>query len=395
MQRVAASVAWLLGVCATGALAEQKAPAWIEEGPYFPAGQVELEIPIQVFADKLYLSVDIGGSPRRFVFDTGSPSMISASLAEALELPVVDRRSGIDAHGNIVESDIVQVDLSIAGQVFHRLPAFAADFDQSPAAQCFIGDGVLGADVLPLCAWQVDRSAGVLRCHTHRETLPGLEYAKALRLYDFGYPHIPFVDVQYSEHARSKVMIDTGATGLFALSQADHDGIKKHDDFRNVGRGQGSAGSSLGGPAPDRPQVRVLLDSVTLESLDLGPVVASVRPIPPSLLGAPLFRQYRVTLDVSSQQAFLEPVGTTPEVSTNLGFQLGFDDEVSVALVWEDSPAAKAGLKVGQSITAINGQSTDTSCDGMRFALEAMSGDTIELAWPGGSATLTRAPWPN
>ncbi|MEL7374589.1 MAG: PDZ domain-containing protein, partial [Pseudomonadota bacterium] len=155
------------------------------------------------------------------------------------------------------------------------------------------------------------------------------------------------------------------------------------------------AGSSLGGPAPDRPQVRVLLDSVTLESLDLGPVVASVRPIPPSLLGAPLFRQYRVTLDVSSQQAFLEPVGTTPEVSTNLGFQLGFDDEVSVALVWEDSPAAKAGLKVGQSITAINGQSTDTSCDGMRFALEAMSGDTIELAWPGGSATLTRAPWPN
>lgn len=386
---------WCLGLCSMAAIAADRKPAWIEQGPYLEEEAVSLEIPIEVFADKLYLDVEIGGEPRRFVFDTGSPSMISERLAEALELPVVDQRRGIDAHGTVIESDIVQVDVSVAGTVVHRLPAFVADFHRSPAAQCFVGDGVLGSDVLPLCAWQIDRRAGVLRCHTDLDALPGLDNATALRLYDFGYPHTPYLDVQYTDDARSKVMFDTGATGLFTLSQADYDGIRKHGEFRHVGRGYGSAGSSLGGPAPIKPHVRVALDSVALETLSLGPVVSAVRAQPPSLIGAPMLRQYTVTLDARSQSAFLERVGASPKPAANFGFQLGFEDEVTVALVWEDSPAARAGLEVGQTITAIDGAAVDTTCGGMRRALEAMSADTIELTWSDGSATLERESWPN
>lgn len=386
---------WLVfGMIFAAASAEEGRPAWIEEGPYLTEQEVALELPLEVFADKLYLTVEVAGAPRRFVFDTGSPSMISAALAESLERPVVDRRRGVDAHGAVIESDIVQVDLSLSGIVFHRVPAFVADLSTSSAAQCFVGDGVLGSEVLPLCAWQVDRRAGVLRCHTNRDSLPGLDGAHALRLYDFGYPHTPILDVQYTEDARSKVMFDTGATGVFTLSQADYEGIRKQRGIDRIGRGYGSAGGSLGGPAPNRPQVRVLLESLALQTVSLGAVVAPVRQQSPSLFGASLLRHFVVTLDARSETAYLKQTGEPPSPATGFGFRFGFENEITVALVWDESPAAEAGLEIGQVITAINGKAVDGSCDGMRRALDAMAADSIELAWRGGSATLERKAWP-
>jgi C-terminal processing protease CtpA/Prc len=60
------------------------------------------------------------------------------------------------------------------------------------------------------------------------------------------------------------------------------------------------------------------------------------------------------------------------------------------SLVWEDSPAAKAGLKLVQYLTSINGVETKLSIDGIQRALQAMSGQTIKLEWEGGATILTR-----
>lgn len=52
-----------------------------------------------MLGDMLFVDVDLNGEPRRFLFDTGSPSMVSATLAAELGLDVIDRRQGGDSHG--------------------------------------------------------------------------------------------------------------------------------------------------------------------------------------------------------------------------------------------------------------------------------------------------------
>lgn len=184
-------------------LAADEKPKWATEGPYVEGGSFSFELPLEVLATKLFVEIEIGGAPRRFVFDTGSPSMMSADLAAELELEAIDKRQGRDAHGAIVETNIVQSDLTIGGTTFHKVPVFVADFPKT--AQCLF-DGVLGSEVLPLCAWQIDLPASVLRCNSRLTKLGYLEKAKKQPLYDFGYPHAPILDVRFGDKAQSKAL---------------------------------------------------------------------------------------------------------------------------------------------------------------------------------------------
>jgi hypothetical protein len=97
-----------------------------------------------------------------------------------------------------------------------------------------------------------------------------------------------------------------------------------------------------------------------------------------------------VTLDPRSGFAYFDEYRGGPFVEPSFGFGLAFDDGVAVSLVWADSPAARAGLQVGQRLMSIQGEPTDSTCEAIRRALRAMSGETIELAWDGGDATLIR-----
>ena len=379
-----------LALFAAAAGARDNVPGWISAGPFVDEPWIAIELPLEVFATKLYVEVEIGGKPRRFVFDTGSPSMINAALAEELGLAVVDKRKGVDAHGTVVESDIVQADLTLDGTTFHKVPMFAADFSSSEAAQCLVGDGVLGSEVLPLCAWQIDLPESVLRCNSSLEQLNHVDGAAQQRLYDFGYPHAPIFDVRFAPDARSKVLFDTGSPAYFTVSPPDFEGTQRAGGIGRTFPGSGSLGASLGGQAPSAAQLQAELKSLSIGGVDLGSVKAVRRELPPSLLGASILEHFVVTLDTRTESAWFDQYREGPYARPTFGFSLAFDENIYVSLVWDDSPAARAGLRVGQRLSALNGIPTDASCEGIRRALQAMSGETIALAWDGGAVTLKR-----
>jgi S1-C subfamily serine protease len=123
----------------------------------------------------------------------------------------------------------------------------------------------------------------------------------------------------------------------------------------------------------------------------MGRVNTVLRELSPSLIGASILEHFIVTLDSKSETAYFEQYRGSPFIRDSFGFSLALDEGISVSLVWEKSPAAEAGLHPGQRITAINGVPTESSCDGVRSALRAMSNDRIELEWEGGAATLSRS----
>ena len=136
--------------------ANENIPSWFQEGPYLASSTAAFEVPIEDFATKLYVEIEIEGKPRRFVFDSGSPSMIDSAIVDELGLKVVGKNKGMDAHGVVVETDIVQVDMTIGGTEILKVPMMSADFSASVPTKAFIGDGVLGSDLLRLGVWQID-----------------------------------------------------------------------------------------------------------------------------------------------------------------------------------------------------------------------------------------------
>lgn len=335
----------LAAMCVTSlACAAQEEPAWTTQGPKVDEETFAFELPLAVVANKLFVDIELGGAMRRFLFDTGSPSMMSATLADALRLEPVARRQSRDAHGAVVDTAIVQADLVLGGVTFRRLPVYVADFPHT--ARCLF-DGVLGSELLPLCAWQIDLPDGALRCHSRLSTLAHVDGAHKIALYDFGYPHAPIVDVRFADDARSKALFDTGSPDHFTLSPPDFEGARRSGAVTGTTRGHGSLGGSIGGPAPRKEQSRAQLRSLGLGGVDLGRVDAAVRASPPSLVGAAVLDHFVVTLDAAGAAAYFDRYRDGPFARGSYGFGLSFEDAPVVSLVWEDSPAEAAGLRVG------------------------------------------------
>jgi hypothetical protein len=382
-------IATLLAATRLAAAAEP--PAWTVDGPRVDADRFALELPLEVLATKLFVEIELGGKSRRFVFDTGSPSMMSAALAAELGLEPIDHRQGRDSHGAVIDTAIVQSDLTLGDVTFRKVPIFVATFPEP--ARCLF-DGVLGSELLPLCAWQIDLPDRMLRCASDPAALDHVASARRMPLHDFGYPHAPILDVRFAKRASSKALFDTGSPEYLAISPADLDGARRNGAVGEVITGSGSLGGSLGGQAARREQQLVQLKSLQVGTLALGRVAAPLRESSPSLVGASMLEHFVVTLDTRSATAWFDPYRPGPYQRTSFGFGLGFDDGVAVSLVWNGSPAEAAGVQVGRRLTSIDGQPIAGSCDGIRTAMQAMSQqrDTIELGWQGGGANLTRRP---
>jgi predicted aspartyl protease len=382
----------ILGGCASSPTGPQ---AWVTDGPHLvddPADSpIFFEVPIDILATKLYVGVEIGGKTRRFVLDTGSPSMLDKKIAEEMGLEAVGSTTGTDGHGKVIKSDVVQAAFSLGGVGFRKVPMMTADFSGSEVTRTFIGDGVIGSELLPLGAWQIDLRNTTLRFNTDLNALPFVENAVQAKLYDFGYPHAPILDVRFAEQAQSKALFDTGSPTYFAISLEDLAGTERAGGIGKTLSGFGSAGTSLGGQAPNADQLQAELKTLSIGDLELGRVAAMRRELSPSLVGARLLDHFVITLDSRSGQALFTRVADgplSPFAKPSVGFTLAFQEKLSVALVWDGSPAQTAGLKPGMVLTSINGVETELNDAGIRRALTAMAGPEIALTWEGGSAHL-------
>jgi len=369
---------------------QQSTPQWMKESPTLGQPNAAFEIPLTVIATKLYVEVELGGVSRRFVFDTGSPSMIDKQLVQELGLTVIDTNRGTDAHGTVVETDIVQADIKIGGVDIRKVPMMAADFSKSIVTKAFVGDGVIGSDLLPLGAWQIDLQNSVLRFNTELKRLPHVRGAKKMKLHQYGYPYMPIFDISFAKRAQSKAMLDTGSPTLFSISDRDFDGAQKAGGLGQVISGFGTPGSSLGGQAPNTQLTLVKLEKLAIDKLKLGQVVADKRNLSPSLIGARILEHYIVTFQAREEKAYFKQFLKGNYSNPTFGFTLAFGQDITIGSVWENSPAYAAGMTVGKKVTSINGVAVEMTEPGLQHALNAMGKTAIEVTWEGGSARLEK-----
>lgn len=316
-------------------------------------------IPIEIRMDKLFIDASINGETREFIFDTGSPTLITRELADALGLVTLAQNTGVDAHGTPVTMDIAVAEtLTLGGVTFSDVPVLIFDPSTLELGPCVFDGGVIGSEIFPGSVWRIDTENRTLTIASG----PGAEDRPEVRapLSDFGYPHAPIIDYRIGDLA-DRALFDTGsaeAVTLFA-QVADARPVRRHVDAASLREGRGIEGISAGGASEIGELLRFTLEEFELGGVNLGPLDGTVRQAPPTLAGAGLLSRYVVTADYVNGEFRLTPRSAPEPRAPHAGYAIGYENgEARVAQLFEGSPAAEAGLELGDHVVAIDGYST-------------------------------------
>jgi predicted aspartyl protease len=253
------------------------------------------------------IDAHVGAAPIRAVVDSGAQfSAIDRALAERLDLPrtVAAPILAYGVSGAPSLTHTVRLDLALPGLAVAGLRAAALDL--APIAQVTGRDFqlLIGRDVLSRLVVEADFPLRRVRFLT-REAYKAPPDAHSLPLARTGAG--PQIDVRIEDAPPLQVLVDTGASGVLALSEkAAHQA-----GLLAPGRTIRPAHSvSIGGLSLDR--------RVRARTLAVGPVVlrdvdvqvyrpAANAPAPTGLLGTGLFSRYRMALDLGGDRLHLVP----------------------------------------------------------------------------------------
>ncbi len=312
--------------------------------------------------NKVFVEASVEGQAAEFIFDTGSPSMISRALADTLELTYVGQNTGVDANGQPLTMDIAVVDmLTLGGTKFRQVPVMVFDFSGLPNGQCLIDGGIIGSEILGGSAWQIDLEDRVLRIAEEAARFEHRPVAHQAALGDFGYPHYPIIEYAIGD-LNDRALFDTGSAEVVTLYEqvADARTVRRRVQRRSLSEGRGSEGESAGGVGDMKPLIRATLDGFELGETQLDDVRFTTRGAPPTLLGAGLLRDYIVTLDYPGRAFSLSPRETPDPVRVEAGYGIAFTGErAAVVQLFEQSQADRSGLELGDIVLQIGERDLD------------------------------------
>jgi hypothetical protein len=336
-------------------------------------------VPLIPHMGKLAVDATINGEERRFIFDTGSPTMISRELAEELELEVIGSNIGRDANGREFKTDIAIIDrLAIGGATFRSVPVLIADFGISDPNRCFFDGGVIGSEVFPGSVWHIDAERQTLDIAVNIEALNGSEPTGpviAARLHDFGYPHAPIFDYSIGGLA-DRGLFDTGNSDTVTLfDRVAQDGSVQRAMIQgSVREGRGSHGVSAAGRGKDTDLLRFELEGMRLGETELGRQSGTTRSAPPSLMGLGILDTHSVTLDYTEARLLLHPRSQPEPSLPHPGYALMATDGIRVVQLFQGSNAQQAGLQLGDRVMAIVDHEVPldkVSCETKQWLIEA------------------------
>ncbi|MEM9169895.1 MAG: aspartyl protease family protein [Pseudomonadota bacterium] len=368
-----------VGVCGASAQGPDHQTAQTKP-PVIERGSPATTVPLDVRLGKLFLEAAVDGAAKEFIFDTGSPTILAKDFAQSLDLKIVGRNTGRDANGREVTMDVAVVDaLSLGDVTFRDVRVLVFDFSQLELGPCMFDGGVIGSEIFPGSLWEIDTERRVLTISAPGAAPPAAASSRAITLYDFGYPHTPIVDYSVGD-VQDKAIFDTGNAEELILFErvAQSDGVRKSMSKKSLQKGRGSDGVSAGGRGAIRDLRRFTLKDASLSAADIGPVRATTRTTAPTLIGAGLLDRFVVTLDYPSNRFVLSEREKPEPTRPFPGYALSFVDGVAtVTQLFEGSPAARAGLRLGDAVTAINARATadldaESVCQATRWLGEAL-----------------------
>ncbi|MCR5875105.1 aspartyl protease family protein [Phenylobacterium sp. J426] len=268
-------------------------------------------IPLPRDARLIEIEGRAAGHPVRIVVDSGAQfSAIDRTLAQALELPQAATLPmlayGVSGQPSLTHT--VRFDLALEGLAVQGMRAAVLDIAGLAAATGREFHMLLGRDVLRELVLEADFPRDRVRFHRPEAYRPPPD-ARPVALKLVG--GAPMTPVSVEGSAPVDVLVDTGASGVLALSTE----AARSAGLLAPGRRVDSAHSvSLGGISLDQLVRAETVEAagLTLRGVDVQIYAPSAKgAIPPGLLGSGLFRRYRMALDLDGGRLFLIPAAAS------------------------------------------------------------------------------------
>lgn len=351
----------MLWLAASSPLLAQKPPK-NDPTPYCVSAGFTVTLPLTYQAKHLYTEGSLGGTPRRWVFDTGAPMVITPALATEMGYTALKSITVIDASGQERTQRRVLIDtLRLGTAVFVNVPAVVADFSSSAELAClFEGTaGILGIQPLLGLSVAIDYQAGQLTLTDQPEGLPAGPNTQRAR-YKPNSSGTPQLELRVGGKKAAVVRLDTGSGGGLDLVASLRDKLAgKRHPYAGVSA-TGSQGGGLFGTV-ELTTYTTQLDNLSLGGAQLGNrLVRFEGETSGQLVGNEILSDFRITLHTATNQVDFSPYGPLPSAALPLksfgiipAFVAG---KIQVVGLYENSSAQEAGLRVGAYFQAIGGE---------------------------------------
>jgi len=359
--------------------------------PTVSFGAEQQLLPFELYrGNRIIIQARINGHDTPFMLDTGAgATTVDRAFARSIGLPE-GMKIKAQGTGGVTEAELVSgITLQVGGMRFDKMTV--AVMDLQPVAR---GVGrpinvILGREFFNSAVVSIDWAASTLKVTSPKSFTPPRD-AVAIPLGTMGPFHT--VPVSIAGGPEITAMLDIGNNGTISLPRAYWE---KRADLANLPYAE-SRGGGVGG----LHRLRV----VTLPEVEFGGrkfanVPAALGDADEHLanrsanVGIGMLKQFRATLDFGRSRLYLAPGAEADWLRDRSGARADLvDGRLKVVFVSPASPAARAGLKVGDEIVSVDGRPVDAHYyDGPDWSRGAV-GRAVRLTRADGSVvTITLA----
>jgi len=353
-----------------------------------------LEIPLEYRGGMLFIKVRLGENPREydFLLDTGAAfNVVSTRIARQLDLQPVTDSSISDATRSTEELTFVRVgELFLGGIPFRNTAAAVFDLDRSSRIRCYQIDGVLGMNLIRLVPyWRIDYSGEKLTLGRDRGILAGPAHRRMRIPFTRTIQRIPRIKVDLPGGVSCQCRVDLGSSGGWKADFGCWEEILENHPGISFIRGYGQQTEGALGPG-EGDLVLARFDEITAGGQPLESLLFTFATRTYPSVGNRFFDRYILSFNWPGRELFLEvPPGSVSNPSTLEGYGFFFNaerdsGEIRISFLYAGSPAERAGLKVGDRILQINGESLEKLspeefCYWYFHADELLAGDPLRI----------------
>lgn len=333
------------------------------------------------------IPVVIQGKTYRFLLDTGSSTMVSGELAEALKLQPVDEIPVADQGGRRHTLQVFLLSgVSLGGIVFDGIPTML--LPDSEMRNCLELDGVIGSNLLrnSVVRFSVKDSTVILADDIR--WLPGeLPEKESSEVVLTPSQSRPFLGMTLKDKGTGElpVLFDSGCTDLFDLS-LDHfrelwkNGVFSETSVLDEVRGSNSFGFS--GKADDSTMYDLRIPELKLNRFTWKRISVSTTTASESRIGVRIFSYGTVTLDYPGRRFYFVPDGKNETDMYEKINPVGVStEEGRLVIGFVRGDRLKAQIHAGDRVLAIDDTDFEnlSGCELFNFMFTFRAPDTYRL----------------
>jgi predicted aspartyl protease len=327
-----------------------------------PAGPFERTLGFNLVQNAIVVPARLNGADHddELIVDSGAPLTLSEAVVHRLGLPTVAHVdiAGPESGGRSVP--VMRVDrIDIAGIAFEGIGGVVAWVEPPSPLACLSRSGLLGASLLKTAIWQIDFVAREMTVTDDVARLDHVTNAERIPFTRSDVAGSPRIAARINATRDASLLVDLGFNGSLAIP-ADLYERTGNATTADMPRGSGASSATVLGQHAASSRIGRLgelqIGSLFLEDFPVvtGDAVSDFH------VGVDFLRHFIVTLDWKNDDLYLErrvpPAALYPHFAS-YGFVPSMQgDELVVGFLWSQSAAARAGMRLGDRLEAIDGQ---------------------------------------